>query len=381
MTTYRSRMQFTPSTLAVGSLLLVYSTFTQSSLPKAPEGYTTCRNALCSYVIVSKFNVKPSFFGGDYVFADSVYASREVSGSLLFKPLEKTVAFNQRNGDEYHNGSDYNLKGTSVYFSKDTKIKMAPDGFSNPEAKSDFNIKVTPAYMDYQVAFSYKKSDKLSLRLDGNVDDLRSYIKNLKDMKVTFYGDSITYGSNASDIYAEPHQPPFVGLVAAYMTMIKVGKYHSYNAAVPGWSSDNAYYNTDGRLTKMDSDVYVLSFGMNDSNSLPPKDYAFNIDALIANIRSKNPNSRIVFLSSTLPNPEWDTPKKEYFPLYSEELSKLSHKYQHVTFIDITNAWEQILERKNIYSITGNGANHPNDFGHRVIAEALLTAFLGDDFS
>ena len=102
---------------------------------------------------------------------------------------------------------------------------------------------------------------------------------------------------------------------------------------------------------------------------------------MIKNIKSKNNNARIVLLSSTLPNPEWVLPKKEYFPRYSEELKKLSLKYNHVTFVDITNVWIQMLQRKNIYAITGNGANHPADLGHRVIAEALLTAFLGDDFS
>jgi hypothetical protein len=31
-----------------------------------------------------------------------------------------------------------------------------------------------------------------------------------------------------------------------------------------------------------------------------------------------------------------------------------------------------MLDRKRYLDLTGNGVNHPNDFGHRVYAETLL---------
>ncbi|HCM9446154.1 TPA: SGNH/GDSL hydrolase family protein [Enterobacter bugandensis] len=368
--------------LIIASLLSV-SFCAAAEIPAAPDDYTTCTDVKCSNYIVNKFNIHPSFFGGKFVYSDTIYASKNFKRErLLFRPSGPVMMFNQTTGELYHNGSDFRVSGDKITIPEGSTIPVAKSGFNKPlKEDKNFNINVTTEYQKYQISASYKKADRLYLKMSGGVTDLRNYVKSLKDMRVTYYGDSITYGANATDIYSEPHQPPYVGLVSAYLSMVKGGKYHYYNPSVPGWTSNNAYYSTDGRLTKLDSDVYIISFGMNDSNDLPPKEYFFSIDALIKNIKSKNKHARIVLLSSTLPNPEWVLPKKEYFPLYSEELKKLSLKYNHVTFVDITNVWVQMLQRKNIYAITGNGANHPADLGHRVIAEALLTAFLGNDFS
>jgi hypothetical protein len=39
---------------------------------------------------------------------------------------------------------------------------------------------------------------------------------------------------------------------------------------------------------------------------------------------------------------------------------------------DMTTLWLELLERKNAYDLSGNGLNHPNDFGHRVYAQIIL---------
>jgi hypothetical protein len=40
--------------------------------------------------------------------------------------------------------------------------------------------------------------------------------------------------------------------------------------------------------------------------------------------------------------------------------------------VDLTEIWQQLLERKHDLDLTGNGLNHPNDFGHRLYAQAIL---------
>ena len=40
--------------------------------------------------------------------------------------------------------------------------------------------------------------------------------------------------------------------------------------------------------------------------------------------------------------------------------------------------WEELLKHKSFYDITGNGINHPNDFGHRVYAETLLSLLVDE---
>ena len=40
---------------------------------------------------------------------------------------------------------------------------------------------------------------------------------------------------------------------------------------------------------------------------------------------------------------------------------------------DMTSMWRDLLKRKKFADITGNGVNHPNDFGHRTYAQIILT--------
>ena len=35
--------------------------------------------------------------------------------------------------------------------------------------------------------------------------------------------------------------------------------------------------------------------------------------------------------------------------------------------------WRDLLRRKSVYDLTGNGVNHPNDFGHQVYADVIAS--------
>ena len=44
-----------------------------------------------------------------------------------------------------------------------------------------------------------------------------------------------------------------------------------------------------------------------------------------------------------------------------------------IALADLTAVWTGFLERKHDWDQTGNGVNHPNDFGHRVYAQVIST--------
>jgi hypothetical protein len=46
-----------------------------------------------------------------------------------------------------------------------------------------------------------------------------------------------------------------------------------------------------------------------------------------------------------------------------------------IAVADVTSLWTKALERKTFYDLTGNGVNHPNDFGHRLYAHVLIELF------
>ncbi len=58
------------------------------------------------------------------------------------------------------------------------------------------------------------------------------------------------------------------------------------------------------------------------------------------------------------------------FAAYRDELKKLAT--ENAALADLTEVWTILLEHKHDLDLTGNGLNHPNDFGHRLYAQAIL---------
>ena len=45
---------------------------------------------------------------------------------------------------------------------------------------------------------------------------------------------------------------------------------------------------------------------------------------------------------------------------------------EKVVCADLFSVWDFVLSRKGFFSMTGNGVNHPNDFGHFLYATTIL---------
>jgi hypothetical protein len=72
-------------------------------------------------------------------------------------------------------------------------------------------------------------------------------------------------------------------------------------------------------------------------------------------------------------NPAWQYAAPELYPAYLDAVRALRRPGFAVA--DVTPPWTWIAGRKNYHDLTGNGVNHPNDFGHRLYAEAILALF------
>ncbi len=74
-------------------------------------------------------------------------------------------------------------------------------------------------------------------------------------------------------------------------------------------------------------------------------------------------------------NSEWAFAAPEFYPQYATALSKLTGP--GVAFADVTEVWSAIAARKQHMDLSGNGLNHPNDYGHRLYAETILAVVGG----
>jgi hypothetical protein len=77
----------------------------------------------------------------------------------------------------------------------------------------------------------------------------------------------------------------------------------------------------------------------------------------------------IILIATMLGNADWVTLKQPLFPQYRDALSQLGGP--GVALADMTSIWTELLRHKKDWDLTGNGVNHPNDFGHRIYAQVL----------
>lgn len=188
-------------------------------------------------------------------------------------------------------------------------------------------------------------------------------------------GDSISAGANASSLTkAQPGCPDYGKLTSLALERHFGSKVAFINHAVGGWASGNGLQQAkEQRIGKEKPDLVIIAFGMNDVFQRNVRAYEANIRRLMEAIRADAPDAEFILVASMLGNAEWGMPM-EQFPLYRDALSKLCGP--GVVLADMTSMWEALLKRKRFYDLTGNGVNHPNDFGHCVYAQSLLTLLI-----
>ena len=184
-------------------------------------------------------------------------------------------------------------------------------------------------------------------------------------------GDSISTGSDASGIAKiAPFQPGYPDLVAEQLRASFQSSVSLKNRSVGGWSVANGVQDLDKLLAEKPN-LIVVAYGMNDVGRRDPKWYGDQTRTIIERIRAANPEAEVILVSSMLGNSEWVHTPPEMFAKYRDELKALTGK--GVALADATAVWERMMTNKHHHDLTGNGLNHPNDFGHRLYAEVVLS--------
>ncbi len=72
----------------------------------------------------------------------------------------------------------------------------------------------------------------------------------------------------------------------------------------------------------------------------------------------------------------WTALRHALFPQDRDALARLCQP--GIALADMTSIWAELLNHKKDRDMTGNGVNHPNDFGHRVYAQVLSSLLIRD---
>ncbi|HVJ67352.1 MAG TPA: SGNH/GDSL hydrolase family protein, partial [Caulifigura sp.] len=201
---------------------------------------------------------------------------------------------------------------------------------------------------------------------------LTARLKAKQPVHILVAGDSISAGGNASKVTnASPGCPAFPELVAGALQRATGSEVSLTNVAVGGWTSDQGLKQAqDDRPAKAKQpDLVIIAFGMNDVGRRDVARYRENIKGIMAEVRKDAPEAEFLLVATMLGNREWFLPM-EQFPIYRDALLELQGP--GVAVADLTAMWEALEKRKSFYDLTGNGVNHPNDFGHLVYGQVIF---------
>ncbi len=198
-------------------------------------------------------------------------------------------------------------------------------------------------------------------------------------ISILLLGDSISEGYNASGFIG------FKPTAPSYPNQVLEGLRRSFgrnvtldNRAHAGWlASQGLGQVINERLPDMRPDLVIIAYGMNDAVSVSPRYYGMAVSGIISAFQRVSPKTEFLLISPMLPNPNWaSAPPARFFPLV-DELARQTG--DGVVLVDMTSLWAALLERKSFYDLTGNGINHPNDFGHSLYAQAILSTLVPAD--
>jgi acyl-CoA thioesterase I len=243
------------------------------------------------------------------------------------------------------------------------------------------------AFHDLQVAVHYRHHDAWTgptpTAAGERLPRSRAFLRDQKSLNVVMLGDSISTGANASgaaQIQVAPFQAPYPNVVVSELQERFATVVSLHNLSVGGkgivWGL--------GQLPAVIAarpDLVLLAFGMNDTGMVTA-DWLAHVQRFVSALRQELPECECILVTPMIGNAEWEHLRMSAFEEFRAGLVALVDAGDDgLACADITRMWSALVERKSFLDLTGNGLNHPNDFGHRLYAEVILALFEMEKFA
>jgi lysophospholipase L1-like esterase len=281
-------------------------------------------------------------------------------GCLLFAP-DSVLAVTNAAGDEtYIEGADYLVDRTARRIVWPARSRM-PDLLAVTYTHTDA-LSTGPST-------SLRPGPSTPLR-PATLPRVTERLKRGMPVTICLTGDSISEGSDVSGFHGvPPYQPAFGPLVATALEQHYGAPVRLHNLANAGWTAADAVWDAP-RIAAPAPDLVIAAFGMNDASYADAGEYAGNISTVMQRVRDAVADVEFVLVSSMLPTSECSWVVPERFAQYRAALAGLTG--DGVDLADVTSLWAALVERKDPHDLSGNGLNHPNDFGHRLYAQVII---------
>ena len=345
------------------------------------------------------FHLRPPIWTSLDVFGESCLFVQEADDkppatALLF-PAAEIVSVESASGEQrFEQGKDFALAadGLSLVLPRGSRIpqRRLADLYPPRDRPNSIGAKAgDPAasllfgeghyFHDQQVAVSYRRREGKWTGYTPVFDAtlLPKTIARLqakKPLVLGISGDSISQGYNASGFtQAPPLQPAYPRLVADALTSAYGTQVALRNRAVAGWSVGQGLGDLEKLLAEKPN-LVIVAYGMNDVGGHNADGYRKGVEAILKRLHDANPDAEVILVASMLGNPEWTATPPEMFPKFRDALAGLTRP--GIVLADMTSLWQELLKRKRYVDLTGNGVNHPNDFGHRLYAQVILSLLI-----
>lgn len=317
-------------------------------------------------------------------------ASGTARGSLLF-PVSRIVSVTNSAGDvRYVEGKDFVVQpGTrEVVLPPDSRIpSFTEQDLRRPEGSQKYRLTHRDGsgeilfgseleYHRMQTCFTYEHPaeawpSELPQYQGALLPRTVSRLLAKQPLSLVIVGDSISAGCNASGwAGGMPWQPAYPELFRRYIQERFVAQCTLTNPSVSG-TDTNWVLGAIEQVVAPEPDLVIVAYGMNDAAGRAASEYQQNIKKIIEKVREKRPECEFILVASMIGNRDWTRLNTDLFPQYRDALKQLQGP--GVAVADLTSIWDEFLKRKKDRDLTGNGVNHPNDFGHRVYAQVLST--------
>ena len=369
---------------------------------------------------VTEYNIDKylsPYWKGRVSYAEAAFVLRGENGEIapisLLYPIDKMVSVRSADlSTLYEEGKDYEVVNGKLVIKDGGTIPALDYSDYYHETYTDDGLKTQiPAASgkgSYIVAEISKESKGMSAwclactytHAESNVltepEDKSEIFSSLSEklnagqnLKVAYYGDSITYGwaaTGLADVNRAPYCPTYCDMAMAALEKQYGVKITRKNFSVSGketnWAKE---YDNYAPVAEWQPDLLILAFGMNDGVAYEPAYFAANIRNIVKNIIEKSPNTEIVVVSPMVPNDlvgySSGTTLRKYQPEYPAELAKAESYWQskdmHVAVADVTNVHLEMLNVKTFQDCTSSNTNHPNDYIHRLYAQVVLKTVAG----
>ncbi len=201
------------------------------------------------------------------------------------------------------------------------------------------------------------------------VAPIRARLLQAEPIRWVFAGDSITHGARHTLGWRD-----YTELISERVRF-EMGRIHDIviKTGVSGWRISNLAANFAGHMTQFAPGIASLMFGMNDCTLGRENLADFRATYLDLINRLRERTDTLILLHT----PNWILPtggpeRLQHLPAYRATIIELAEA-TGVACIDHFAVWQEAEARGVIHHWMAHGC-HPNEFGHRAIAQTIMHA-------